>query len=183
LFSGNYGSGIFQVSAAGSEPKAVLQLDKSRQEIEQVTPQFLPDGRHFVYLSVASRGKGGIYAGLLGSKETWRLSSAESNASYAPPGLLIYGLQETLVAHSFDPARLQLSGDAVRIPEHVGGFLGGWAVSLYSVSQNGVLAYRSPVVSNVQLAWHDRDGKRKNSVGEPGIYEAPRLSPDERSWC
>ena len=179
LFSGTNGSGIFRVSAAGGEPKVVLQLDKSRQETLQLTPQFLPDGRHFIYSSQAGVGKGGIYAGLVDSKETLRLSSAESNASYAPPGILIYGLRETLVAHSFDPTRLQFIGEAVPIGAGAGRF-GFWAISLYSVSQTGVLLYRGPEVSNVQFAWHDRDGKRGNSVGEPGIYETPSLSPDEK---
>jgi len=179
LFSGTSLSGIFRVSAAGGEPKAVLQLGKSRLETGQLMPQFLPDGRHFVYSSRASKGKGGIYAGLLDSKETWRLSPAESNASYAPPGILIYSLQETVVAHSFDPTRLEFIGDAVPIAEHVGR-MRGQPVSLYSVSQNGILVYRSPMDSNVQLAWHDREGKRKNSVGEPGVYDQPVLSPDEK---
>ncbi len=179
LFSGTNGLGIFRVSAAGGEPKAVLQIDKSRQEIEQVTPQFLPDGRHFVYASQAGNGKGGIYAGLLDSKETWRLSPAESNASYAPPGVLIYGLQETIVAHSFDPTRLQIIGDAVPIAAHVGRMADN-PVSLYSVSQGGVLAYRSPAVSDLQLAWYSRDGKRLQSLGEPRRYRQMVLSPDER---
>ena len=179
LFSGTWGAGIFRVSAAGGEPNTVLQLDKSRQETSQFSPQFLPDGRHFVYFSRAATGKGGLYAGLLDSKETWRLSSVESNASYAPPGMLIYGLREAVVARSFDPAGLQFIGDAVPIAEHVGRFE-LWLFSLYSVSQNGILVYRSPIVGNVQLAWHDRDGKRKASVGEPGIYEEPSLSPDEK---
>jgi len=179
LFSGTQGSGIFQVSAAGGEPRAVLQLDKSRQETGQFTPQFLPDGRHFLYASQAGNGKGGIYAGLVDSKQTWRLSPVESNASYAAPRLLVYGLQETLLAHSFDLTRLQFIGAAVPIGARAERF-GGWPISLYSVSQSGVLAYRGPVFANVQLAWHDRDGKRKSSVGEPGMYEEPRLSPDER---
>jgi Tol biopolymer transport system component len=179
LFSGTNLLGIFRVSAAGGEPRAVLQLDKSRQETAQLMPQFLPDGRHFVYSSRASKGKGGIYAGLLDSKETWRLSPAESNASYAPPGILIYSLQETVVAHSFDPTRLQFIGDAVPIAERVSR-MPDVPASLYSVSQSGVLVYRSLVFRYDQLAWHDRDGKRKDSVGELGIYEEPRLSPDEK---
>ncbi len=179
LFSGTDGSGIFRVSAAGGEPKAVLQLDKSRQETGQLSPQFLPDGRHFVYASQGGSVKGGIYAGLLDSSETWRLSPAESTASYAPPGVLIYGLQEALVAQSIDPTRLQIIGDAVPTAEHVGR-MAEFPVSLYSVSQSGVLVYRSPVVSDLQLAWYSRDGKRLQSLGEPRRYREMFLSSDER---
>ena len=179
LFSGTNGSGILQVSAAGGEPKAVLQLDKSRQESAQMNPHFLPDGRHFVYSSQTSSGKGGIYVGSLDSKETRRLSPAESNASYAPPGILIYSQQETVVAHSFDPARLQISGDEVSIATHVSR-MPGYPLSLYSVSQSGVLVYRTRGSRNVQLAWYGRDGQRLQSIGEPREYRQITLSPDER---
>jgi hypothetical protein len=60
LFSGLNASGIFQVSVAGGEPKVVLEPDKSRQETELLTPQFLPDRRHFVYSSTAGKGCRGI---------------------------------------------------------------------------------------------------------------------------
>jgi len=171
---------MFRVSAAGGEPKAALQLDKSRQEIGQLTPQFLPDGRHFLYSSQTNSGKNGLYAGLLDSKETWRLSSVESNASYVPPGILIYSLQDTLFAHSFDPATIKMIGEAVPIAAHLGRVV-EIPLSPYSVSQSGVLVYRTrPTIGNVQLAWYSREGKRLQPIGEPREYRQITLSPDER---
>jgi hypothetical protein len=94
---------LHRVSAAGGEAKPVLQLDKSRQEVLQKFPWFLPDGRHFVYRSrSAVAGKSGLYLGSLDSRETRMLIPGESNVSYAPPGFLIYGRQDTLLAHPFD---------------------------------------------------------------------------------
>jgi Tol biopolymer transport system component len=69
LFSGTFGSGMFRVSAAGGEPESVIQLDKSRQETGQSFPQFLPDGRHFLYLSEGS-GRHDLYVGSLDAKGT-----------------------------------------------------------------------------------------------------------------
>jgi hypothetical protein len=48
----------------------------------------------------------------------------------------------------------------------------GWFTPLlhFSVSQNGVLAYRSGSSSNAQLAWYTRDGNRLGTVGEPADY-------------
>jgi len=43
-----------RVSAAGGESTVALGLDKSRKEIAQMWPHFLPDGRHFLYLSQSS---------------------------------------------------------------------------------------------------------------------------------
>jgi serine/threonine protein kinase/Tol biopolymer transport system component len=172
--------GILRVSATGGQPKPVLQLDKSRQESLQLWPHFLPDGRHFLYLSQSARwGKGGIYVGSLDSKEPGTRLATESNASYSQPGFLVYGRQETVLAQPFDSNKLRVTGEAVPIAEHVGRMMSVPA-SLFSVSENGVLVYGSPRSHRVQLAWHNRDGTRQASIGEPGIYTDLTLSPDEK---
>jgi Tol biopolymer transport system component len=172
---------VHRVSAAGGEVKPVLDLDKSRQETGQYWPHFLPDGRHFLYLSVtADAGKSGIYVASLDSKETRRLISAESNASYAPPGFLIYGRDETLMAQPFDAGKLRITGDPFPVAEHVRPSRFVPSEFEFSVSQNGILVYSSGGSSNIQLAWHNRDGKRLASVGEPDACRQIALSPDEK---
>ena len=50
------------------------------------------------------------------------------------------------------------------------------------MSQNGVLAYRTGAASRIrQLTWYDREGRSLGSVGKPGEYMAPSLSPNEKS--
>jgi Tol biopolymer transport system component len=171
---------LSRVSADGGEVKPVHQLDMARHETEQVWPQFLPDGKHFLYSSHSTdAGKAGIYLGSLDSQETHLLISAESNARYAPPGFLIYSRQDTLVAQRFDPKQLRVTGDAFSIAERVGAmsFLPGL---MYSVSENGVAVYRNAPSDTVQLAWYNRAGKRLGPVGEPGAYGIIVLSPDEK---
>jgi Tol biopolymer transport system component len=59
---------LYRVSADGGEVRPVLELDDSRQEQSQIEPQFLPDGRHFLYRSVAGSEedeKEAIYVGSL----------------------------------------------------------------------------------------------------------------------
>jgi len=170
---------LHRVSAAGGEAKPVLQLDKSRQEMLQKFPCFLPDGRHFVYRSrSAAAGKSGIYLGSLDSPETRMLIPGESNVSYAPPGFLIYGRQDTLLAQPFDIKKLQLAGEPFPIAENVARAI-GMPISLFSVSQNGVLLYRSAGFRKLQLAWYDRSGVRQASIGVPGTYVSISLTPDE----
>jgi len=178
LFSGTSGSGIFRVSAAGSEPEPVIQLDKSHQATDQSFPQFFPDGRRFLYLSERG-GKHDLYMGSLDAKKDARLLIPGGTAtSYVPPGFLIYGSQETLLTQRFDSEKLRLTGDAVPFAEHVGRMTIEPAL-LASVSQNGVLVYLGGL-SPIQLAWHNREGTRQAAIGEPGIYEELDLSPDER---
>jgi len=146
----------------------VLELDRLRQETFQYWPHFLPDRRHFLYLSVSAKwGKGGTYVGSLDPKEPRMRLATESNASYSPPGFLVYGRQETVLAQPFDSSKLRVTGDAVPIAKHVGRMMGVPA-SLVSVSENGVLVYGSPALT--EFNWpgtiataHDRP--RLGSLG------------------
>lgn len=65
LFVTQAGS-LHRVSAAGGEPRPALELDdQSRKETGQFWPHFLPDGRHFLYLSRSTdASKSGIYFGV-----------------------------------------------------------------------------------------------------------------------
>ena len=51
LFARDAAGGLFKVSAAGGGPAPVTNLDKAQGEISHAWPQFLPDGRHFLYLA------------------------------------------------------------------------------------------------------------------------------------
>jgi eukaryotic-like serine/threonine-protein kinase len=169
---------VHRISMAGGEVKPVLQLDKSRNEIFQSSPQFLPDGRHFLYASHSSdASKSGIYVGSLDSREGRLLTPASSNVSYAPPGFLIYGSEETLLAHAFNAKTVRFTGEPFPIADHV--IRTDLPRSLFSVSDTGILAYRSGT-SKVQLAWYGRDGKRLAAVSEAGVYGQIALSPDEK---
>jgi Tol biopolymer transport system component/DNA-binding winged helix-turn-helix (wHTH) protein len=167
------GGGMKRFSADGGEAQLVRDLDKSQQEIGQSWPEFLPDGRHFLFSSHRSApGKAGIYVGSLDSKETRLLLPTESKVSYIAPGYLVYSQQNTLVAQTFDGKKLGLSGPVIPIAQPV-------MPSQFSVSQNGVLVYHGAASTDVQLAWYDRQGKRLGTIGEPGQYQTIVLSPDE----
>jgi DNA-binding winged helix-turn-helix (wHTH) protein/Tol biopolymer transport system component len=185
LFAQSNGSrpnhSLARVSAAGGEAKPMLQLDKSRQEQSQNRPQFLPDGRHFLYQSLSGeRGarESAIYLGALDSKETHMLMAVDSNARYAAPGFLIYAQGGTLLARSFNVDKLRLTGEPFPAAEHVG-HTPDRTYSFFSVSDNGTLAFRGEALENKQLAWYRRDGVRIGGVGEPGRYDDVAISPDE----
>ena len=79
-------------------------------------PWFLPDGRHFLYVSTNPRGAAGgdegLYVGSLDSKEAHRLLWLRSNAVYQN-GYLLYVRNRTLVAQPFDAKTLKIEGDPV----------------------------------------------------------------------
>ena len=162
---------LYQVSASGGEPKRALAAGGG-----EYYPSFLPDGRHFLYLVAGSQAAAGIYAGLAGAAAGKRLAGG-SSAVFAPPGWLLLVRGTTLVAQSFDPDKLAVSADLIPIAEQVAasGLNGG----AFSVSRNGVLAYRRALPAPLNdLTWYDRAGQRLGTVGEKAVYTNPALSPD-----
>ena len=183
------GAGALQrVTAEGGTPEPVTSLDASRQENVHMTPRFLPDGRHFLYLvRSAQRGHSGIYAGSLDAKPEaqprQRLLETDTQAEYAPgrsggPGYLLFLRETTLMAQPFDAGSLRLSGSAVPVAEQVGSMPTG-AFGVFSASTNGTLVHRSGGFVT-QLAWVDREGRPLESVGPPADQRDPALSPDQQ---
>ena len=175
LFSPTYSDALYRVSASGGTATRTTTLDPSRGELFLRWPQFLPDGRHFVYFAGGSRPeKGGINVASLDSKETKRILNVDSNVVYAPPGYLLFLREGTLLAQPFDAKRFEIMGDPVSVAEHVR----DWS---FSASHNNELAYESGMMKRQsQLIWFDRGGKQLESVGEPGEYWHLELSPDDR---
>jgi Tol biopolymer transport system component len=180
VFAPAFAGPLHRVSAAGGEATPVTTLDQSRQETAHRYPYFLPDGRHFLYLAGSpQQEESGIYIGSVDSKESKFLLRADSNVVYAPPDFLLFGREQTLMAQPFDVKKLQITAEPFPIVEQVG----RWtfiSFMTFSVSENGVLSYRSGGIANSRLVWFDRAGKKLGEVGEPGEYSNPALSPDER---
>jgi eukaryotic-like serine/threonine-protein kinase len=169
-----------RVSAAGDKPEAITTLDASRQEHGHSWPYFLPDGDHFLFLALSSVPENNvIFAGSLSSKERKLILNANSRMVYENSGRIIFVRDGKLMAVPFDAAKLQVGGEAFPIAENVGYNPVGGAASL-SVSENGVLAYRSSgTFGETVLTWFDRAGRVLGTAGNPGTYSAPQLSPDE----
>jgi eukaryotic-like serine/threonine-protein kinase len=175
---------LFRVPAEGGEPQ--LLGDFVPGETGRFWPRFLPDGRHYLYLSLASRPEDrGIYVGALGSDLRRRIVATEYAAAYSPPGYLVYIKDEALVAQPFDAERLALSGEPLPILDEEVARVPGMALAgraQFSVSSNGVLVWRpGPLTEVKQLTWFDRAGRKLGTLGEPGRYISQALSPDEKS--
>ncbi len=190
LFTPGPGSAIFRVSSAGGAPDQVTRLDPSQGEDSHRWPFFLPDGRHFLYLALGARGvlnrpagtdRDTLYVASLDPKEERKLiGPAASNAVYAPSGHLLFYREKTVFARPFDAKRLRFTGGAFPVADQVSLFDNRSAI--FSVSENGILAYQpgSDFGRTSQLAWFDRAGKQIETVGSPADYMEPRLSHDGR---
>jgi len=169
---------IYTVPDTGGEPTLVATPDAAHGEIFQL-PQFLPDGRHFiVQVRTGTAGADYIATGSLDSKTVERLTSATTNALYAPPGYLFYMDQSTLMARPFNAKTLGFTGGAVPVAENVGMYA-SVSYGYFAVSPAGMLAYETvPAVSTNQMTWFNRTGQKLGVVGQPDVYATPALSPD-----
>jgi serine/threonine protein kinase/Tol biopolymer transport system component len=170
--------GIYRISAEGGPLTQITKLNPSG-EISHRWPSFLPDGRHFLYMIYSGKpDRQGIYAASLDSKESRRLLPFISEARYASPGHLLYVEDGTLMAQTFDSARLEIRGQPIHLGEHLwtDSYLTG--LSAFSISENGVLVYRNGGGGN-SFTWFDRAGNKLGTVGQPGRYGEPFFSPKQ----
>ena len=175
LFAPTIVGPLFRISASGGEAKEVTRVSGS--EGGHINPQFLPDGRHFLYTAGGTPSTLGSYIGDLEGTGSRRLD-AGGRATYAPPGQLLLVRGTVLFARRFDLSSLQLSGEAIPIA-------GNFALSAsISAATTGTIAYRTGsqgFAAARQLLWFDRSGKELGAVGERlSMATGPSLSPDGR---
>jgi Tol biopolymer transport system component len=177
LFS-DVGRFIRRVPAAGRVSSQVLAWDESRRENGQLAPQFLPDGRRFLYASFAQQG--GVGLGSLDGKSRLLMPNADDpTGHYARSrdgkAYLLFFRRDQLMAQPFDTANATVSGEAVVIAEPLP------HGPSFSASENGVLVFRRSWGTRAQLTWLDREGKTLETAGDPGTLHSPRISPDQKS--
>ena len=166
---------LYRVSASGGTP-ALLATYSPPLEIALRWPQFLPDGRRYLYQAAAVQPTArAVWLKSLDSDETTQLLLAESHAAFAPPHFLLFTRQRTLVAQRFDVSTKKLVGEPSRIVDDVLVAANGRAA--FGVSDAGVLAYRTGEATR-SLVWVDRSGKVSDPIGALSADRQIRLSPD-----
>ncbi len=182
--SGGTSARIYRVSAAGGEVRPLTSHDASRGETGHWWPQFLPDGRRFLFLVGSSGEAAGLYvASLDHPDERRRIRPGLARALYAPSGHLLFVRDGTLLAQPIDAAGAELAGEPVAVSQSVAVWRGlpGLSWGWFSASPSGTLTYLEGAASrDFELTWFDRKGAKLGTVGKPGPYGQLALSPDER---
>ena len=163
----NFGP-ISQIAASGGQVSPATRLDKN--EIANQDPSFLPDGKHFLYVSFQLSRPSRIKLGVLGKPEQDGIEIAPGSRAVFASDHLLFVRAGHVQAQPFNLRTFTLSGDPQTIGE----------ARTFSVSQNGVLAYHESSAES-ELKLFDRSG---NLIGTPGplaVYSDPRFSPDGKS--
>ncbi len=181
LISPNANDRIYRVAASGGELQPVTTLDSTRGETGHRFPQFLPDGRHFLYTALPSRaGKFDIFIGSIDSPKRQLLMTAGTGVTWAPPGHLLFARDGKLMAQGFDAKARKLRGEPMSLGDAIPGteFAGS---PIASASLTGSIAFATSQVTIQRLAWVDYAGQETASIPlAPGPYQGLTLSPDER---
>ena len=181
-------TGLWTVPETGGTPKAAAAGSVGLR----YTPSFLPDGDHYLYRDIKGTRDPAVYLGSISlpsdRQRSEPLLATPFQAEFAPfapggsRGHLLFVRDGGLLAQPFDAADGKLSGEptpvvsAVSNGETIGGPIMG--IAGFSVSENGVLAYRSGTGRTFRLTWVDRSGKPLGTPGGAGQLTEVQLSPD-----
>ncbi len=173
--------GLLSVPDTGGMPAPVTTLDPEAKEALHTGPWFLPDGRHVLFLALATgQTRGIIWATSI--DDPARIQVVESYGAAAYAGGWLFSTTappRALVAQPFDPERLVLSGKPQPVRDRLtnANTLGPPG---FAVSSSGVLVVdRPPPILN-QLVWVDRAGRTMETVGPRATINVFALAPDER---
>ncbi|HVL69572.1 MAG TPA: protein kinase [Vicinamibacterales bacterium] len=140
-------------------------------------PEFLPDGRHFLFTATTGDSpEMTLMVGKLDSTEVKTLFKTTTRVQYVEPGYLLFVRERTLVAQKFDAKTLTVHGEPLPIGEGLG--TDNLGLASFSASRNGVLVFRGGELTGTQLTWVDRSGKETPMLDAPAEYRDTSLSLD-----
>jgi Tol biopolymer transport system component len=179
IFAPEAAGPLYCISAEGGPVRQVLRPDSTRQETALRWPEFLPDGRHFLFVSLPPRdGNFDVYVSSIDSGTRKRILRSAAAPVCAGNDGLILASDGRLMAQRFDSERMELIGQ----PRSLGpatAFDLSVGERPVSVSSNGVLIQPTAALENTRLVWLDRSGKSGAALAIPeGRYEKMLISPD-----
>jgi len=169
---------LHQVPAAGGTPVHVTELDRTRHQRVHGWPRFLPDGRQFLFVNLNTEpAQSAIFQASLDAPGMQRVVAGAT--SFALVGTrLLWADGRTLVSQEYNAEQAEMIGQPREIVRGIGvdtrtGLAG------FAAAPGGVLVYRA-VGDQSRLTWYDRTGRALETFREPGDYQHPALSLDDR---
>lgn len=174
-------AGIYRVAAAGGVPEKMIGASASPTRFAVPWwPQFLPDGKRFVYLELIStpgpnRIDHQLMLGSLDGSAPRAIGAIDSRAIFAD-GHLLYVRDGTLLAQPFDPDSARFTGQAKPLLDDLRYFR-STGMAAFSVSHNGILAWGAARPPS-RLVWMNRSGMETQAIATAHFDVHGRLSAD-----
>jgi Tol biopolymer transport system component len=178
LFTPEGSAPLYRIPPDGGTPEVVTTLDEGATTHR--FPHFTPDGSAFTY-SDHSNEPGRLHRYYQKMDGSPRVRLPDGMSESYPAGRNLFFVQDgDLVAHPFDPATGQLSGEPVYLAPSVSDVFPRTGRAAFSVANNGVLAWLSQENIQTRFNWYGSNGL----IEEPGIatdaFTYPELSSDGR---
>lgn len=182
LFARAVNSPIDRVSPDGANATPATSLLPG--QVSHMWVQFLPDGRHFIYLArtnlASDDPQAKVYAQSLDGGAPIELLTSQSRA-IAVPDYLLFAQQQNLFAQRMDWKALRKIGEPLLVARNVAASPAYLGTSEFTASQNGVLIYGTAEGSSFdQLKWYARDGSTIDSLNPVIDYQQFTLSPNAK---
>ena len=110
---------LYRVSDSGGQAAAVTSAGSFSPGRRSFSPAILARRSPFSVSSFWLGAQGCTIVGSLDSGETKCVLTGYSNATYAPPGYLLFVREGLLHAQPFDTRRLEVTGDPIPLPEQL----------------------------------------------------------------
>lgn len=171
-------SGLYALSTAdpAAGERLIIDLDRARGELGYTWPQFLEDGRRFVYFVLSNDPNvRGIYVASLDGRSRVRLVASNASGVVAGSSLL-FVKEGNLVLQPLSPDRMRADGAATTIAENVA--VSYDSRSAVTAAREGSIAYL-PGREDTELVWISRSGTALGRLDiPPARYRSPALSRD-----
>jgi serine/threonine-protein kinase len=189
VFGLNAAQGLWQVPAAGGEPRPLTETGGSASH---GYPDVLPNGAGVLFAINTNNTttvddqiavldlRTGEHRVIIEVGSSPKYAASGSGGSGGSSGHIIYAVGNTLRAVAFDPERLEVTSDPVPVVEGV--MVKANGAASFSLSETGSLVYVSGNAAGAggprTAVWVDRDGREEPLPLPPRPYVNPRLSPD-----
>jgi DNA-binding winged helix-turn-helix (wHTH) protein/Tol biopolymer transport system component len=183
VFAPDVNGPLYQVADTGGTPSPIGRVPESDSLRGNRWPVFLPDGRHFLYVSLTSGLQTGnvseIRVGSLDSTDDKEISSENVRTVAFALDHLFFVRNGVLYSQRFDKAQLRIAGEPIPVTDRDVSGPSVFYPSEFSISQTGVLAFQSSTDLASNMVWFDSAGKELGT-SEGTQYFDPAFSPDGR---
>ena len=174
--------GLSRIPATGNGPAVAFGMGRNSH------PQFLPDGRHFLFHTLSEAAAIGqptqvLRVGSLDDSDVKPLTVQTLAGVFAAPDQLLHAPGAGLFARRLDLHALELNGTSNHLLERVAVAPPSGTVAV-SASASGTLVYRANVPRRSgEFVWLDRQGRPTGHsfVPDPAAPCCARISPDGRT--
>ena len=180
VYQPNASGALLQVPASGGTPAPATTLDEKNAETAHRFPQFLPDGKHFIYVCLPEKKDGlDTRVGTLDAVPGPVIFTSPLRPTYVAPGYLVFFQNQSIMAQPFDPETFKLHGTP-RVIRDLGDATANYSGSfVVGASDDGTLIQREIRSNLTRVSLLDRAGSPIRTLPlQAGSYAELRFSPD-----